>query len=110
MCFAYLRQFMDSSRLCIIGTKNFMKFISLGYKQSAVDQAVFYKHLPQVKQLIVIAVHVNDCTIAASTMCLIEELKARLSHHIEVTDLGKLHWMLGIQVRHDCNAHTTSIS
>ena len=66
-------------------------FISLGYKQSEVDQAVFYKLLPQVKQLIVIAVHVNDCMIAASTTRLIEDLKARLSRHIKVTDLGELH-------------------
>src|SRR6266853_633156 len=27
-------------------------------------------------------------------------------HH---TDLSKLHWMLGIQVSHNCNTHTTSI-
>jgi hypothetical protein len=66
-------------------------FISLGYKQSEVDQAIFYKLLPQVKQLIVVAVHVDDCTIAASTARLIKELKARLSHHIEVTNLGELH-------------------
>src|SRR5712671_5178116 len=69
-------------------------FISLGYEQSAVDQAVFYKLLPQVKQLIVIAVHVNDCTIAASTTCLVKDLKTRLSCHIKVTDLSELHWML----------------
>jgi len=76
-------------------------FISLGYQQSAVDQAVFYKLLPQVKQLIVVAVHVDDCTIAASTARLVEDLKAGLSRHIEVTDLGELHWMLGIQIRRD---------
>jgi hypothetical protein len=85
-------------------------FISLGYKQSEVDQAVFYKLLPQVKQLIVVAVHVDDCTIATSTACLVEELKAGLSRHIEVTNLGKLHWMLGIQVQRDCEARTISIS
>ena len=49
-------------------------FISLGYKQSEVDQAVFYKLLPQVKQLIVMAVHIDDCTIATSTTCLVKEL------------------------------------
>jgi hypothetical protein len=66
-------------------------FISLGYQQSAVDQAVFYKLLPQVKQLIIVAVHVNNCTIAASTTHLVQELKDSLSRHIEVTDLGELH-------------------
>jgi hypothetical protein len=75
-----------------------------------VDQAVFYKLLPQVKQLIVVAVHVDDCTIAASTTRLVEDLKARLSRHVEVTDLSELHWMLGIQVSRDRDACTTSIS
>ena len=57
-------------------------FISLGYNQSAVDQAIFYKLLPQVKQLIIVAVHIDDCTITTSTMHLVEELKAKLSCHI----------------------------
>ena len=85
-------------------------FISLGYKQSAVDQAVFYKHLPQAKQLIVVTVHVDDCTIAASTARLVEELKAGLNRHVEVTDLSKLHWMLSIQVRRNREARTIHIS
>jgi hypothetical protein len=85
-------------------------FLSLGYKQSLVDQAVFYKLLPQVKQLIVVAVHVDDCMIAASTAHLIEDLKAGLSRHVEVTDLSKLHWMLSIKIRCDHEAHTISIS
>jgi hypothetical protein len=71
-------------------------FVSLGYMQSAVDQAVFFKLIPQPKHLIIVAVHVDDCTIAASTACLVEDLKARLARHVEVTDLGELHWMLGI--------------
>jgi hypothetical protein len=85
-------------------------FISLGYKQSAVDQAIFYKHLPQAKQLIVVAMHIDDCTIATSTARLVEELKAGLNCHVEVTDLGELHWMLGIQVWHDHEAQTIHIS
>src|SRR6266851_1503262 len=85
-------------------------FISLGYEQSAVGQAIFYKLLPQVKQLIVVTVHVDNCTIAASTAHLVEDLKAGLSRHVKVTDLSKLHWMLGIQIRPDREACTISIS
>ena len=54
--------------------------------------------------------HVDDCTIAASTARLVEDLKAGLSHHVKVTDLGELHWMLGIQIRCDHEARTISIS
>jgi hypothetical protein len=85
-------------------------FISLGYQQLAVDQAVFYKLLPQAKQSIVVAMHVDDCTIAASTVCLVKDLKAGLSHHIKVTDLSELHWMLSIQIRRNHEARTISIS
>ena len=66
--------------------------------QSAVDQAVFFKLIPQSKHLIVVAVHVDDCTITASTTCLVEDLKARLTCHVKVTNLGKLHWILSIQI------------
>jgi len=82
----------------------------LGYTQSAIDQAVFFKLIPQSKHLIVVAVHVDDCTIAASTACLVEDLKAGLVCHVEVTDLRELHWMLGIQIQHNCEARTISIS
>jgi hypothetical protein len=57
-----------------------------------------------------VAVHIDDCTIAASTARLVEDLKAGLMRHIEVTDLGKLHWMLGIQIQRDREACTISIS
>ena len=59
-------------------------------------------------ELTVIVVRVDDCTIIATTICLIEELKAGLHKHFEVTDLRELHWMLGIKVKHDhsgCMVH-----
>jgi hypothetical protein len=71
---------------------------------------VFYKHLPQIKQLIIVAVHIDDCTIAASSEHLVKDLKAGLSCHIEVTDLSELHWMLGIQVMHDRDACSIHLS
>jgi hypothetical protein len=74
---------------------------SLGFAQCKVDQAVFYKHTKTPHTLIVIAVHVDDCTIAASSTTAVEALKAGLRKHLEVTDLGELHWMLGIEVKRD---------
>jgi hypothetical protein len=66
-----------------------------------VDQAVFYKHTKMPHTLIIIAVHIDDCTIAASSTTAVEALKAGLRKHLEVTDLGELHWMLGIEVKCD---------
>jgi hypothetical protein len=65
-------------------------FESLKFSKCSVDQAVFYKHNKPKNELTVVAVHVDDCTITASSMRLIEEFKAGLCKHVEVTDLSEL--------------------
>ena len=69
---------------------------SLGFKLCKVDQAIFIKRGD--KTIIIIVVHVDDCTITASSLSLIVELKTQIRKHIEITDLGELHWLLGIEV------------
>ena len=74
-------------------------FDSLGFLKCSVNQAIFYKLDKLKNEVTVVVVHVYDCTITASTPCLIKDFKARLREHVEVTDLGKLHWMLGIEIK-----------
>jgi Reverse transcriptase (RNA-dependent DNA polymerase) len=85
-------------------------FTSLGLIQCSVDQAVFYKSNPRANELTVVAVHVDDCTIAATSPRLVNALKDGLRKHVEVTDLGELHWMLGIEVKRDREARTIHLS
>jgi hypothetical protein len=85
-------------------------FIALGFKRCSVDHTVFYKIDVHKGEIIITAVHVDDCTIAATCLRLIKELKAGLCQHIEVTDLGELHWMLSIEIKRDCDAHTIHLS
>ena len=85
-------------------------FDSLSFKKCSVDQAVFFKSNPLKNEITVVAVHVNDCTITASNLHLIEDFKAGLHKHIEVTDLSKLHWMLGVEIKHNCEASTIYLS
>jgi reverse transcriptase-like protein len=85
-------------------------FISLGFQQCSVNQAIFHKSDKHKKELTIVAVHVDNCTIAASSVCLIEDFKASLHRHIKVTDLGALHWMLGIEIKHDWEAGTVHLS
>jgi Reverse transcriptase (RNA-dependent DNA polymerase) len=85
-------------------------FTSLGFKCCSVDQAIFHKRDKAKDELTVVAVHVDDCTIAASSMRLVDEFKAGLRKHVEVTDLGPLHWMLGLQIKRDREARTIHIS
>ncbi len=83
---------------------------TLSFTQCSIDQAVYHKMNAAACKLTVIVVHVDDCTIAASTPHLVDDLKAGLSKHVEVTDLGELHWMLGIEVKHDQAAGTIHLS
>jgi transposase InsO family protein len=85
-------------------------FDSLGFLKCSVDQAVFHKSNKSKTEITVVAVHVDDCTIAASNLRLIEAFKAGLREHVEVTDLGELHWMLGMEIKRDREARTIHIS
>ena len=77
-----------------------MTFVdSLGFSRCEVDQAVCYQC--RGTPLMIAVVHVDDCTIAASTHNLIDDFKARLKEYVEVTDLGELHWLIGIEVQRD---------
>ena len=80
----------------------------MGLTRCNVDQAIFYQK--DVDSLVVMAVHVDDCTIAAKPASLVDELKKKLATRVEVTDLGKLHWLLGVEIAHDrdaCVIHLT---
>ena len=81
----------------------------LKFTRCEVDQAVFFKREDDGK-LSVVAVHVDDCTIAASSLALVEDLKRRMSEHVEITDMGELHWLLGIEVKRDREERTISLS
>ena len=85
-------------------------FSSLGFKRYAVDQAVFFKSNQKAKELTVIAVHVDDCTIAATNSHLVDTLKAGMHQHVEVTDLRELHWMLSIEIHCDRDTGTVHLS
>ena len=69
---------------------------SLRFKLCEVNQAIFIKQ--GNKTIIIIIVHVDNCTIATSSLSLIVKLKAQIRKHVEITNLGKLHWLLGIEV------------
>ena len=43
-------------------------------------------------------------------MLLVDQFKDRLHKYVEVTDLGELHWMLGIEIHRDHTGHTVYLS
>ena len=68
----------------------------LGFLRSEVDSAVFYRRDEMLKLLIIILVHVDDCSIAGRPKAIIQKFK--IEKHVQITDLGDLHWILGIEV------------
>jgi len=61
-------------------------FLSLKFSQCRVDQAVFIKWDKVKRKLTIVAMHVDNCTMTATTICLIQELKDGLHQHVEVTN------------------------
>ena len=80
----------------------------LKFLRSDVDQAVFFRR--DKMAVIIVLVHVDDCTITASSMNLINDFKLQISQHVEITDLGELHWLLGIEVKRDRERRTIHLS
>ena len=77
-------------------------------KTCDVDQAVFYR--VEGTDLIIIVVHVDDLTIAASSVALIVHVKAKLREAFAISDEGEVHWILGFAVIRDRSARTLSLS
>jgi len=68
-----------------------------------IDQAVFF-HYNQ-SRLIVVPVHINNCSLVAKTKGTINNFKINIGKYITITDLGKIHWLLGLKIHHDYLNH-----
>jgi hypothetical protein len=83
---------------------------TLKFKRSEVDQAVFYRQEVVMGILIIVLVHVDDCSIVASTQPLIDQFKIEIRKHVEIIDLGDLHCILGIEVQRVCEERKIMLS
>jgi reverse transcriptase-like protein len=72
------------------------KLEAMGYKCTEADHAVF-THVQDSKHSI-IALYVNDITIASKNLKIISQDKEALKKHYEMTDLGEISWILGMHV------------
>jgi transposase InsO family protein len=81
-----------------------------GFKQLKNEPCLFIKHMGKTpgngdalheKELILLAVYVDDITIAAKTMHGIRHAKAVLKSHFEMTDLGPVQTVLGLTITRD---------
>ena len=80
----------------------------IGFQKSEADPAVFYAHVDN--DIIVLAIHVDDCTITGSSESLQNQFKARIGEKFKLTDLGPISWLLGFAITRDRAARTITLS
>jgi ribonuclease HI len=72
------------------------------------DPGVFCIH--KNGHLLILAVHVDDCMLTGDSAEMIAEFKEKLNNCYALTDLGPIHWLLGIKITRDRTARTISLS
>ena len=81
----------------------------IGLTRSEHDHAVFYRREKGNLTTILLA-HVDDFTITAVTPALIKVIKDGLRKHLDIHDMGEIHWMLGLEIKRNRKLQTLSIS
>lgn len=81
---------------------------SLGFTRTYSDYSVYVRG--QGSSYIVVGVYVDDLTIAARQLSVMDEFKTQMSKRYEMKDLGELHFILGLQVKRDRSARTLHLS
>ena len=81
---------------------------NLGFFITHANPGVFYMCVG--KNTLILAVHVDDCILTGTSSRLIMHYKRKLNACHALTDLGPVHWLLGIKVTCDRTAHTISLS
>jgi hypothetical protein len=83
----------DTIWLEALGRRWYQKLVEilvkcLAFVRSDVDQAVFYHHGGDNSHAtIIVVVHIDNCTIAASALSLIVAFKQQIAQHVEITNL-----------------------
>jgi Reverse transcriptase (RNA-dependent DNA polymerase) len=74
----------------------------LGFHVARVDPGVFIAQIGD--SVLLLAVHIGDCTMTGSSAKLIVIYKVKLHKQYALMDLGPVNWLLGIQIMHNCEA------
>jgi len=80
----------------------------LGFRISQADLGVLQTWVQG--DTLILAIHINDCMITGSSSNLIAEYKKKIHAAYPLTDLGPIHWLLGIRITQDCKAQITRLS
>jgi hypothetical protein len=95
------------------GARNWYKALckaldELGFTRTEADHGVFFKKIG--KDIIILAVHVDDCAVTGSSIFYIEKFKTDMNEKYKLTDMGPANWLLGIKISRDFPNKTLSLS
>ena len=71
------------------------------------DWGVFYLHTG--RDILILASHVDDCTLTGSSPSLIKAFKEEIKAQYKISDLGPINWLLRMKVTCDRDAHTIAL-
>ena len=80
----------------------------LGFMRMEADWGVFVVII--AKHILILALHVDNCTITGSSSSLVKAFKDEIGTHFQITDLGLISWLLGMKVIRDCKKRIISLS
>ena len=83
-------------------------FVDQGFKRSHADHSLYLKQTSSF--LLIVLIYVDDLIILSSDMRVMEELKCRLKDEFEMSDLGELHYFVGIQIERDRKCFRLTLS
>ena len=87
-------------------TKVFVQ--DMKFMWSEVDHSVFYKK--GIEEHTIIAIATDDMIVTSQWIVDVQEFKAQVQKHWEITDMGDIQWYLGFEIKWDRNARTASIN
>ena len=87
-----------------------MRRLIIVFAQSQIDHSVFICHLTKKKEQVIVAVATDNMAITGNSDCAVERFKDEIKKIYEITNLGDLHWILGMEIKCDRAACTISIN
>ena len=82
--------------------------LDLGFERSVADHSLYFAQTGPCVMLVL--VYVDDLIILSSNMESMAALKSKLEAEYEMTDLGELHYCLGVEFARDRGARTITMS
>ena len=87
-------------------TKVFVQ--DMKFTRSEVDHSVFYNK--GIEEHTIIAVATDDMIVTSQQIVNVQEFKAQVWKHWEITNMGDIWWYIGFKIKQNRNAWTASIN